>query len=464
MEDAVDVDVVVVGAGLAGLSAARALQAGGRTVTVLEARDRVGGRTLNHPLDDGSTVELGGQWVGPTQDRVRALIDQLGLSTYPTYDEGAGVSVFGADRPPKRWSGETFGLPPHVLADVGVAQRRLERMARSVPLDRPWAAAKAEDWDGQTAETWIRRHTHTRLGRQFWRMVVAAVFACEASEVSLLHFLFYCHSGGMLDRLLSTTGGAQQDRILGGSQAIAERMADSLEVRLSTPVGAITQDGGGVVVSAGDVAVRGRRAVVAVPPALTGRIAFRPALDGRRAQLIQNVPMGSVIKTMTMYAEPWWRAEGLSGQAVVLDGPVGVVFDNSPAGSSLGVLLGFVEGMHSHRLRALTAAERRAAVEDELARCFGPRARSSIGYVEKDWAEEEWSGGCYGGRLTPGVWTHLGAALRAPHGAVHWAGTETAEVWNGYLDGAVSSGERAAAEVEAALAHDGQVAGGGPTR
>ncbi|MDY7101863.1 MAG: flavin monoamine oxidase family protein [Actinomycetota bacterium] len=447
-------DVIIVGAGLAGLSAARSLRARGHEVVVLEARDRVGGRTLDHTLPDGSVVELGGQWVGPTQDRVLGLVGELGLQTHPTYDDGATMAILEAGGDAERVGGSTFGLPRHVLLDVGVAQHRLERMAASVPLDAPWNATRAARWDGQTAETWIRRHVRTGLGRDFWRTVIAAVFACEANELSLLHFLFYCRSGGMLDRLLDTTGGAQQDRIVGGSQLIARRAAEGLDVRLSTPVRAIDQTGDGVAVRADELALTARRVIVTVPPALTTRIAFDPPLDGTRAQLVQNVPMGSVIKTMTTYERPWWRDQGLSGQGIVIEGPVGVIFDNSPSAHGPGVLLGFVEGRHAHRLRGLSVDERRRRVEDVLVRCFGPEARRSTGYVEKDWATEEWSGGCYGGRMTPGVWTNLGHVLRTPHGAVHWAGTETAEVWNGYLDGAVSSGERAAEEVASALAAD----------
>lgn len=446
-----DVEVVVVGAGLAGLACARTLVGDGHTVTVLEARDRVGGRTLDHELADGSVVELGGQWVGPGQTRVLALLDELSMTTHATHDDGADLALLRPDRDPVRHGGETFGLPPHVLADVAVAQLRLERMAATVPLDEPWAAPRARLWDSQTVETWVRRHVHTRTGRRFWRLVVPAVFACEAHELSLLHFLFYCRSGGMLDSLLGTQGGAQQDRVVGGTQSLSERLAAELDVHLSSPVRSITQSSTGVVVATDDQQVTARRVVVAVPPTLTTRIAFDPPLPGQRAQLVQNMPMGSVLKTMTVYTEPWWRADGLSGQAVALDGPVTVVFDNSPHGSDLGVLLGFAEGRHSHQLRQLSPAGRRRAVEDALVRCFGERARTSVDYVEKDWAEEEWSAGCYGGRMPTGVWTSLGPALREPHGAVHWAGTETAEVWNGYMDGAVSSGQRAAAEVRRAL-------------
>jgi monoamine oxidase len=443
------VDVVVVGAGLAGLTAARRLHEGGRSVAVLEARERAGGRTLNHLLDDGTLVELGGQWVGPGQDGILALLDELGIATVPTYDSGDNLAALRPGAAPKRFRGDTFGLPPHVLVDVGLAQKRIESMARRVPLDAPWDATRAQRWDAETLESWLRRNVRTRTGRDFWRLVVGAVFACEATDLSLLHFLFYCHSGGLLNSLLGTTGGAQQDRIVGGPQAVSERMAAALDVRFGAPVRAIDHGGDGIVVhhDGAGAELAGDAVVVAVPPTLAGRIRYTPALGGTRDQLTQNVPMGSVIKTMTVYPEPWWRAEGLSGQAAGVGRAVGITFDNSPADASRGILLGFIEGRHAHELRELTPAERRAAVAEDLAAYFGPRARDSVEYVEKDWAEEEWSAGCYGGRLTPGVWTQLGRALREPIGRIHWAGTETSPVWSGYMDGAVRSGERVAREV-----------------
>lgn len=445
------VEVAVVGAGLAGLATARQLARADRSVVVLEARDRVGGRTLNHHLRDGSTVEVGGQWVGPQQRTILRLIRELGLDTHPTRDVGTHLSALRPGEEATAYTGDTFGMPPHVLVDVGIAQKRLESMASKVPLDAPWRAPKASSWDGQTLESWLRRNVRTSMGRQFLRTATAAVFACEAGELSLLSFLFYIRSGGMLDQLLGTTGGAQQDRVIGGTQLISERMAADLDVRLSQSVRSIRHANGRAVLRTDDLEVSAERVVVAVPPALVPRISFDPPLSGQRMQLAQNMPMGSVIKTMTVYERPWWRDRGLSGQAIVIDGPISVVFDNSSHGSDLGVLLGFAEGRHAHELRALSLDARRRAVEDTLVRCFGGQARDSIDYVEKDWAAEEWSAGCYGGRLAVGAWCHYGDALRRPEGVVHWAGTETAEVHNGYMDGAVGSGHRAAAEVEAAL-------------
>jgi monoamine oxidase len=441
------VDVAVVGAGLAGLVAARDLLAAGLSVLVLEARDRVGGRLLNHTLKGGAVVEVGGQWVGPTQDRVLALAEELGVGLYPTYEEGEHfLAVNGAV---KRYSGDDFALPEDALADVGETQQRLEEMASTVPLEEPWRAAQAAAWDAQTLDTWLVANANTEIGLGYWRTLVPALFSAEASEMSLLHFLFYCRSGGTIDRLVATHGGAQESRLEGGSQHLASRLAEQLGdvVRLGSPVRAIRQDDRGVEVTYNGGVVEAGRAVVAIPPTLAGRIRYSPALPPLRDQLTQQVPMGYVIKVQIAYPEPFWRAEGLSGSVFSLDDEVSVIFDNSPPDLSCGVLLGFLEGAHARLAGRLPPQERKELILSVFAKFFGSRAANFDEYVEKDWATEEWSRGCYGGRFGTGVWTGYGEALREAVGRIHWAGTETAEIWNGYMDGAVRSGERAAHEV-----------------
>jgi monoamine oxidase len=441
------VDVAVVGAGLAGLVAARDLLAAGLSVLVLEARDRVGGRLLNHTLKGGAVVEVGGQWVGPTQDRVLALAEELGVGLYPTYEEGEHfLAVNGAV---KRYSGDDFALPEDALADVGETQQRLEEMASTVPLEEPWSAAQAAAWDAQTFDTWLVANANTEIGLGYWRTLVPALFSAEASEMSLLHFLFYCRSGGTIDRLVATHGGAQESRLEGGSQHLASRLAEQLGdvVRLGSPVRAIRQDDRGVEVTYNGGVVEAGRAVVAIPPTLAGRIRYSPALPPLRDQLTQQVPMGYVIKVQIAYPEPFWRAEGLSGSVFSLDDEVSVIFDNSPPDLSCGVLLGFLEGAHARLAGRLPPQERKELILSVFAKFFGSRAANFDEYVEKDWATEEWSRGCYGGRFGTGVWTGYGEALREAVGRIHWAGTETAEIWNGYMDGAVRSGERAAHEV-----------------
>ncbi len=443
-------DVVVVGAGLAGLSAAQRLVAAGLEVVVLEARDRVGGRTLNHPIGDGHVVEVGGQWVGPGQDRVLALTRELGLETFDTYTQGHNLFEHAGRL--SRYRGEIPHVNPLALLDVQLALTRLERMARRVSAERPWGAPSALGWDAQTVASWTRRNMRTTLGRAVIGLACEAVWAADPADVSLLHFLAYASSGGGLQALISTEGGAQHARIVGGSQRIALALADRLGdvVMTDEPVSAIEQ-GDRVRVTARSVVVDARRAIVAISPALAGRLRYSPALPARRDQLTQRMPNGSVIKCMAIYEQPFWRADGLSGQVTSDTGPVKVVFDNSPPDGSPGVLLGFLEGNQARALGRVPSAERRAAVVDCFVRFFGERAASPLDFVEKDWSADEWTRGCYGAFMPPNTWSVFGEALREPIGAIHWAGAETATVWMGYMDGAISSGERAAGEVSEAL-------------
>jgi monoamine oxidase len=279
---------------------------------VLEARDRVGGRILNHKLESGVVVEVGGQWVGPTQDRVLALADELGVGLFPTYTEGE--HFLAIDGAVKRYGGEDFALPQDASADVAEAWEHLQQMATEVPLDEPWRATHADTWDAQTLDSWLVANAKTEVGLGYWRTMVPALFSAEAAEMSLLHFLFYCRSGGTLDRLVDTHGGAQESRLVGGSQQLALRLADRLgdAVRLGSPVGAIRQDDRGVEVAHDGGIVTAGQAIVALPPTLAGRIRYTPALPPLRDQLTQQVPMGYVTKVQIAYSEPFWRAEGLS--------------------------------------------------------------------------------------------------------------------------------------------------------
>jgi monoamine oxidase len=447
-----EADVVVVGAGLAGLAAARTLTAAGREVVVLEARDRVGGRTLNlelGPGHPGKIVEAGGQWIGPTQDRLAALAGELGVARFPTFEDGDHlVEVGGA---PRRYRGRIPRLSPVGLADFAQAQLRLDRMARHVPLEAPWTARRAGVWDSQTFSSWMRRNLRTRAGRSLMEGVIQGVWAAEPADLSLLHVLFYVHSGGGLESLLATEGGAQQDRFVGGSQLISQRLAETLDVRLRAPVRRLEHGDGAVTAHADGLSVRARRAIVAVPLALAGRLAYDPPLPGLRDQLTQRVAQGSVIKCNVVYPEPFWREAGLSGQAGSATGPAKVIYDNSPPDGNPGVLVAFLEGALARELGTWPAQHRRDAVLTGLRRLFGPRIERPEAFHEQIWADEEWSRGGYGSYFPPGGWTSFGRALRAPVGPLHWAGSEYAERWSGYMDGAVRSGESTAAAVLEAL-------------
>jgi monoamine oxidase len=451
-ERSLEADVAIVGAGLAGLAAAQVLERAGTTVVVLEARDRVGGRLESIDLGGGVWMDVGGQWIGPTQDRLAALAHEFDAETFPTYTAGENTVEYRGRL--VRYTGTIPKLGPRVLADIGQAMLRLDRMAAKVPLEAPWAAARAGEWDSQTTWSWMRRNMATRAGRSMLEIAVKAVWAAMPADVSLLHLLFYIRSAGSMDLLLDTEGGAQQDRFTEGAGTLAGRLGESLgdRVVLSAPVRRIEHHPDGVTAVADGVALRARRAIVAVPPTLAGRISYDPPLPGYRDQLTQRMPMGAVIKCLAVYDEPFWRHEGLSGEAVSVDGPVTMMFDNSPPGGSPGVLVAFLEGHWARELGRADPAQRRTAVLGALARVFGPRAASPERYLDKSWADEEWSRGCYVGFTPPGVLTAFGPAIRDPVGPIHWAGTETATVWNGYMDGAIQSGERAALEVKAALA------------
>nr|WP_219722087.1 FAD-dependent oxidoreductase [Deinococcus planocerae] len=343
-------DVIVVGAGLAGLTAARRLARAGRRVRVLEARGRVGGRTHTIRLPvTGVSVDMGGQWVGPNQPHVMALIRELGLDVYPTHDEGQNLAhLLGKTL---RYRGLIPPLPPHVLADYALLSARFEALANRIPLSAPWTAPDAGALDAQTFDTWITRHAHTRQTRALMRLYAGAVFSADAAELSLLHALTYTAHGGGINGHTLTRGHALQDRVLGGAQGIAQRLADSLDdVRLGSPVTRVEQGGSGVTLHTPAGEHHADRAVLAVPPALLSGVPFDPPLPPRRAQLQQRLPMGAVVKFMAVYERPFWRDSGLSGMSISDEGPVTVTFDNSPPQGLPGVLLGFIEGGEARAL------------------------------------------------------------------------------------------------------------------
>ena len=443
----IEVDSVVVGAGLAGLSAARKLTAAGREVAVLEARDRVGGRLLNGTVNGDTTVELGGEWIGPTQDRMYALARELGIETFPTHTAGKNLLELRGKR--SLYSGTIPPVNPAVLIDISIAQLKIALLSRGVDTEQPWRSKRALKLDNQTYASWIAKNVRTKGARSLLDVAGKTVWGAQPEEMSLLHVLFYAKAAGGLNMLLDTEGGAQQDRIAGGSQLFALRIAERLgeSVVTGAPVRAIDHRNGGVRVEADGVEVNARHAVVAIPPPLAARIDYRPILPALRDQLTQRMPEGRLAKCMAVYDRAFWRDDGLSGEAVTDQGPATLTFDNSPPEGRPGVLLGFVGGSDGTPFTRLAPAERRKAIIDGFVRLFGEQAANPNEYIEQDWSSEQWSGGGPTSAMSPGTWTGFGPALREPVGPIHWAGTETATQWCGYMEGAVQSGERAAAEI-----------------
>jgi monoamine oxidase len=391
------------------------------------------------------------------------LSKEVGVATFPTYNVGNNVYYRNGVLLPYSTSTPVFGaVPPDPsgAADAQQAIVRLDDMASQVPRESPWTAANAREWDSQTVETWKQKNLATENGKFLLDVGIEAVFAAEPRDISLLFLLFYIASAGnestpgTFERLINTAGGAQESRFVGGSQLVSIRAAKQLgkRVMLGAPARRIEQSRSGVrVYSDSGLVARGKRVIVAMAPSLAGRIDYRPALPALRDQLTQRVPNGSVIKCEAVYDKPFWRDAGLTGQAVSDASPVRITFDNTPPDGSPGVLLGFIEGTAAREYTRKSASTRRAAVLNNFATYFGSKALKPKAYYEANWSVDPWTRGCYTGYTPPGVLLDYGTALRKPVGRIHWAGTETATIWAGYMDGAVRSGKRAAKEALAAL-------------
>jgi monoamine oxidase len=440
------VDVVVVGAGLAGLATARALIDAGKSVVVLEARDRVGGRTWTKRVGRG-VFDVGGQWIGPGQTRVAALAEELGVRTFPTFTRGKKVLDLDGELSEYRSAIPQVSVLSLIQLQAGLAL--IDRAQRTVSPDAPWSAHDAASFDAQTLESWRTKMMMSRTVGGMMDAAVRTIFGAEASELSLLFFLSTLSAGGGLMRLAQAEGGAQQDRFVEGAQSISMRLSEKLgdTTVLGAPVRHIADDGKEVTVTSDQGTIRCGRIVVAVPPTLAGRIEHAPALPTARDQLTQRYGMGATVKVLCLYDAPFWRDRGYSGEIVSSVGPLSIVYDNGSHDDAQAALLGFVVGKHARAFSALSETQRRDRVEEQLVRYFGIEAAAIRAFETLDWSAEPWTRGCPVGVLGPGVLTQLGPALRASVGRVHFAGTETATEWTGYMEGALESAERVVREV-----------------
>jgi monoamine oxidase len=449
------VDVVVVGAGISGLVAARQIARSGRSVLVVEARDRVGGRVLNHTLRSGATIESGGAFVGPTQDHIIALANELKVPMFDEYVEGKSVYNSSGLLGRQTYDG-TVPPDPLILPDAAILQAQLDQWASEVDVAEPWTHPRAKEWDSMTLGDYIRTHSVNPTGiGNLLKCWTQPGFGADPDQLSLLFVIHYvaCSGNettkGTFERNSDTANGAQEKRFIGGSQLVPLRLAAQLgsRVALNAAVTRIDQDSTRAVVRTSRGSVSCKRVIIAAPPELSRAIEWGPALPSRHRALLDRMNMGDLMKCDAVYSEPFWRKDGLNGFGLGDHGAVRAAFDNSPANGSPGVLLAFVGGSTWKQYGLQTLGARRTAVLQGFAEMFGEKALHPIEYVEHDWTKEQWTRGGPVAIMKPGTLTTYGQELRKPHGRAHWAGTETSTYWNGYMDGAVRSGERASTEV-----------------
>jgi monoamine oxidase len=441
-----DADVAVVGAGFAGLMAARQIKATGSSVVVLEAADRVGGRT-DTEIRGQLWLEAGGQWTGPGQVRVKKLAEQYGVEMFETPTEGIDLQI-------------VEGAPTVLPGDPAFAPvvQQLDALAAAIPLHEPWLAADADTLDQMSIAEWLDRNVGDPVTRTSARQVLEGLMTTPGSDMSVLTVLHGARTSGTLSAALGIDGGAQEQRLMGGLHGLASLMAADLgdAVRLANPIEAIQHSGDGVVVSGQSGDVRAGRCIVGVPPSGWGKITFEPELPPAHQTLTESMPLGSVIKLQLVYDTPFWRDAEYSGLVIDPSGPFAFMVDNSTPDRPEGVLVTFLSAETAGRwsddaLGAQAPTLRRKALVEHVCKAFGPGGLAVVDYVDRDWRAVPWVHGGYSGVMRPGGWGRCGPALREPVGRIHWASAESAYEWNGYVEGAIDAGSRAAAEVLAEL-------------
>lgn len=445
--------VLIIGAGLSGLSAAKHLTDNGVDVIVLDARDRVGGRTYTTRNNVVEWVDLGGSYVGPSQNHILRLANDIGVETYKIFSDLSSIQFSRGKRFTYTTQWAKFGFfSPLAWFDVNFVMRKMEKMMEMIPVEDPWNSPHAIEWDDMSISTFVEKECWTRHGREFILSTCQANLASDPAHVSLLWALWYvkCCDGNR--RIWNVDNGAQERKFVGGSMTVSEKLAELLgdKVVLNSQVCTLTQTDSEVTVTNTDnITYKADYVIMAIPLPMQLKLHYDPPLPALRNQLIQRTPVGCVIKANLYYKYPFWREKGFNGFISCFDGQlvVGNVLDDCRPGFNLAALTVFIFTDHAIQLQELSQEARLKVVTQDLARTYScDDALYPVHFEEHNWLEEQYSGGCYVCTFAPGVLSRFGKIIREPFQRVFFAGTETATSWPGYMNGAVQAGERAARE------------------
>lgn len=444
-------DVVIVGAGAAGLTATNELKKAGLSVAVLEARDRVGGRLWTDTID-GAMLEIGGQWISPDQTALQETVADLGLETFSRYREGDSVYV-GPDGAVHRFTGEMFPVSPETEKAIAEITERLDAMVAEIDPDRPWAHEKAAEWDAVSWDAWLRQQTDDdEAVRNLAFATGSAMLTKPTHAVSLLQSLLMAASAGSYSNLVDADF-ILDKRVVGGLQQVPLLLAERLgaDVFLNQPVRTIEWSDAGATVVADGMSVHARQVILALAPILYNRISFVPALPRLQHQMHQHISMGFVIKVHAVYDRPFWREQGLSGTAFSPYELSHEAYDNTNHGDERGTLVGFVSDLHADGVFELSAEERKERILESLSHYYGPEAKNPVVYYESDWGSEEWTRGAYAASFDLGGLSRYGAHLREAVGPIRFACSDLAGAGYQHVDGAIRMGRLVASQIVAEI-------------